>query len=165
MTSVWNDINVHTHTITYNIHTYLPLLQPKKEFPWRNGYWGNAEMKSMLYLVDGENVDMKNLICLDVPSVRPLLKGTWKYGEFGPTSKEIKEATGRDTYNLEYNMGSAFTIHGINLVNDRVLRYLHIRLDPTIFKSTRHDSYLNISIIAWYSTLKILIFSTIYSHI
>ena len=39
-----------------------------------------------------------------------------------------------------------------------VLRYLHIRLDYFFFYST-------ISIIAWYSTLKILISSTIYSHI
>ena len=43
--------------------------------------------------------------------------------------------------------------------------YSHIRLTLDHFWATQADSHSTISIIAWYSTLKILIFSTIYSHI
>ena len=51
----------------------------------------------------------------------------------------------------------------LDIGSGRVLRYLHIGLDYFFVYSTQLNS--TISIIAWYSMLKILIFSTIYSHI
>ena len=46
-----------------------------------------------------------------------------------------------------------------------VLQYLHIRLTFDHFWATRPKLHSTISIIAWFFTLEILIFSTMYLHI
>ena len=81
----------------------LPDKKPKKvETPWKNGYWYNREMSTQYMLVEGEKVEMRNVVDWDYPDVKPQLVKNWKYGNFGPVkNKEVAEISGIENYNLE----------------------------------------------------------------
>ena len=72
--------------------------------PWKNGYWASAEAPGFIYVVDGEIMHMKNMIALDYPDVQPSFSLTLKHGDFGPTRKEVAEASGADRNNIEMEM-------------------------------------------------------------
>ena len=72
--------------------------------PWKNGYWASADEPGFIYIVDGENMDMKNMIALDYPDVQSRFSLTLKHGHFGPPRKEVAEATGADRNNIEMEM-------------------------------------------------------------
>ena len=73
----------------------------KVETPWRNGIWYNRDMVTQYNLVDGEKVEMRNVVDWDYPDVKPQMVKTWKYGDFGPANKEVAEISGIENYNLE----------------------------------------------------------------
>merc|ERR1719242_1750421 len=76
-------------------------LDKKKRTPWRNGIWYNRDMVTQYNLVDGEKVEMRNVVDWDYPDVKPQMVKTWKYGDFGPANKEVAEISGIENYNLE----------------------------------------------------------------
>jgi len=70
--------------------------------PWKNGHYHTRAMPSMLYLVDGENFIMYP--ASGKPSNvydNPTSKGTWKYGDFGEASAEVKKESGKSRYNIQ----------------------------------------------------------------
>ena len=72
--------------------------------PWREGYWYNGEAGCYITIISGENVEMKNLACLDYPGVRTILRSKITFGDYGPTPKDILDKTGIDTYNIRLEM-------------------------------------------------------------
>ena len=73
--------------------------------PWRNGYWASPNMPAYLWVVDGEKVEIKNMIALDYPDIDV---GGWactlKHGNFGPPKKEVADTTGAEHINVEMEM-------------------------------------------------------------
>ena len=78
--------------------------------PWKNGYWASADVPGFIYVVEGENMHMKNMIALDYPDIESGFSLTLKHGDFGPPRKEVAEATGgADRNNIEMEfMGQKF---------------------------------------------------------
>ena len=72
---------------------------------WLDGLWFFEDFKFVVYEVKGDTSNWRNLGYFDYPDLNvDCITGTWKYGEFGETSAEVKEATGADTYNVDMNM-------------------------------------------------------------
>ena len=69
------------------------MTDPKSKTPWKNGYWINERVNVMIFIVNGEKMDGKQLVALDYPDIE---EGGWKctikYGDFGPARKEIADA-------------------------------------------------------------------------
>ena len=51
--------------------------EEKNKTPWLNGYWYSESQTCFMYIVDGEYVDLKNMICIEYPEIKPMMKGTW----------------------------------------------------------------------------------------
>ena len=68
----------------------------ERNTPWKNGYWYNKNEKCMLTIINGEKVELRNLIALDFPDsdMEPLSRGTITFGDFGPAIDDIATATG-----------------------------------------------------------------------
>ena len=88
-----------------------------KETPWQNGYWSAQKsaqkMPSLIFLIDGENMSMKSLIALDYPDLEGGYECTIKSGNFGATRKEIAEATGADSYNVQIAWFKKLNTNGV----------------------------------------------------
>ena len=67
----------------------------------KNGYWYNEKEKCILYFINGEYIELKNLICLDYPDIKPVMVGTCIYGDFGPAAETVVKASGAKNYNLK----------------------------------------------------------------
>ena len=73
----------------------------KKKTSCKNGYWYNEKEKCILYYIDGEYIELKNLICLDYPDIKPVMVGTCIYGDFGTATEAVVKASGAKNYNLK----------------------------------------------------------------
>ena len=53
------------------------MTETEKNSPCKNGYWYNKNEKCMLTIINGENVELRNLIALDFPDsdMKPLRPG------------------------------------------------------------------------------------------
>ena len=71
--------------------------------PWRDGYWANPAMPAFLNHVNGEKWEGKSMIAMDYPDIEGSAGWacTVKHGNFGPTRKEVADATGAECNNLE----------------------------------------------------------------
>ena len=69
--------------------------------PWKSGTWYSPLSMSQLFYVDGEKVEIKNMISLDFSESKPLFSGIWAQGDFGPAKPEIVEKTGVQNYNVQ----------------------------------------------------------------
>ena len=70
--------------------------QPKCQ----EGYWTFGEVKALLCMIHGDEIKIKNLICLDYPDLPHTFVMTVHYGDFGEAHEDIKQATGRSKYNV-----------------------------------------------------------------
>ena len=70
-------------------------------FPWKSGTWYSPLSRSQLFYVDGEKVEIKNMISLDFSDSKPLFTGIWAQGDFGPARSELVEMTGVQNYNVQ----------------------------------------------------------------
>ena len=84
-----------------------------KKTPWRNGIWYNENHKCFLTYIEGEKMEMKNMICLDYPEFKSALTGILTFGDFGPAAPEIVEATGIKNYNFETKLEYFGKIPGV----------------------------------------------------
>ena len=80
--------------------------------PWRNGNWFSEQVPFLIRVVDGENVEGKNMISLDYPDIKGNFPGTLKFGNFGPARKEISDVTGVDHYNMEITYFGVMKVYG-----------------------------------------------------
>ena len=74
--------------------------KPKKD-PWRNGFWYNRDMVTQYWLVEGDRIEMRNVVDWDYPDVKPQMVKHWKYGDFGPANKEVARVSGIENSNIE----------------------------------------------------------------
>ena len=85
-----------------------------KEFPWKNGMWYNPGQTCMLYCVNGETADCKNIMVLDYAKTTAMFSGKWISGDdFGDVPEEhVEKVGGVKKYNLmmDYNL---FKIPGV----------------------------------------------------
>ena len=72
--------------------------------PLRDGYWANPDAPAFLNLVNGEKWEGKTMIALDYPDIESGWAGTIKHGNFGPTRKEVADATGAEYNNFEMDV-------------------------------------------------------------
>ena len=77
-----------------------------KKTSWKNGYWFTTGQRGLLYNVNDKKAECKNLVCLDYPSAKKFMSGTWSYGDFGPAPEEISEATGIKNHNIMMDYGA-----------------------------------------------------------
>ena len=81
--------------------------------PWKNGFWFNKASPVFIMSVENEDMKCKNLVFFDNPEVKDLMKGKWKFGDFGKARDEFIEKTGIQNYNLKADM-MGFNLHGKN---------------------------------------------------
>ena len=87
--------------MSVSLASHYVSLEPVKKTMWNNGYWYNKNQKYLLYIVDGENVETKPMICVDYPDIiKPFMNGSWIFGDFGPADPEIVKYTEIQNYNL-----------------------------------------------------------------
>ena len=55
-----------------------------KETPWKNGFWYNKTSKCFLVSIEGENAEMKNIVCLDYPGKGPCTNHVDRFSGFWP---------------------------------------------------------------------------------
>jgi len=71
-------------------------------------------MPSYVFAIEGEKADAKSLIALDYPDIESTMPpNIMKSGDFGATRKEIAEATGADTYNVEILWYGTYKMEGV----------------------------------------------------
>ena len=75
--------------------------EPTSDVPWKSGTWYSPLEASQLYFVDGEKVEIKNMISLDFPDSKAMFSGVWAQGDFGPAKSELVEKTGVQNYNVQ----------------------------------------------------------------
>ena len=83
---------------------------------WLDGLFTSSTNVSMIADVKGETALFRNLAEFDFPDYTPEepMTGTWKYGKFTEASKEVKEATGEEFYNVEMSyMDGKMTMYGV----------------------------------------------------
>ena len=79
----------------------MSLEEKTSHTPWKSGTWYSLLSRSQLFYVNGEKVEIKNMISLDFSDSKPLFTGTWAQGDFGPAKSEIVEMTGVQNYNVQ----------------------------------------------------------------
>ena len=73
-------------------------------------------MLAYTYEVDGESVVMEDAATRseEVKTVNELMKGTWKYGDFGKAHDAVAEATGKTINDVEMILwGGYLTVGGV----------------------------------------------------
>ena len=50
-------------------HQDIKMTTEEKKTPWKNGYWYNKSQACFLMIIDGEKVELKNLVCLEYPGI------------------------------------------------------------------------------------------------
>ena len=83
---------------------------------WVDGLYYSKENFAALQDVKGETAIWKNHTELDYPDLQGSsgMKGSWTYGKYHETPKEIEEKTGAKHYDLEINfMGGTFKMFGV----------------------------------------------------
>merc|ERR1711936_924750 len=73
------------------IRNKMSLEETTSNVPWKSGTWYSPLSISQLFYVDGEKVEIKNVISLDFSDSKPLFSGIWAQGDFGPAKAEIFE--------------------------------------------------------------------------
>jgi len=69
----------------------------------KEGYWYNENAGGFIQVCKGNKMSCMNMIALDFPDLaKPISEMGWTFGEFGPATKEVKEASGCDTNNLQF---------------------------------------------------------------
>ena len=70
--------------------------------PWKNGMYFSSHMKSQLIKVDGNDAVIHSVAYLEYPEkARKLPARKWKFGDFGPARKEVRDAAnGIENYNI-----------------------------------------------------------------
>ena len=84
--------------------------------PWNDGFYYSSKSSFVVTEVKGNNSFHRNLVELDYPDIdgSKSMKGTWTFGEYHETSKEIEEKTGAKHYDLEIvSMGGKFKSYGV----------------------------------------------------
>ena len=83
--------------------------------PWVDGLWHMEGSSNSLNKVKGGEARWTNLAELEYPDLElsPYI-GSWTYGSYKKTPKDIAEKTGADHFNLEMkHFDGAFTFHGV----------------------------------------------------
>ena len=83
--------------------------------PWSDGFYYSSKSPFMVTEVRGNTVYHRNLVELDYPELEAKgMTGTWTFGKFKETLKEIEEKTGSKTYDLEIvAMDGKFKAYGV----------------------------------------------------
>ena len=87
----------------------------KAKTPWVDGLWYFENTPNTINDVKGGQAVWKNLAELDHPGyeLSPYV-GSWTYGKYHETSKEIEEKTGAKHYDVEMkHFGGAITFYGV----------------------------------------------------
>ena len=83
---------------------------------WVDGLYYSKSSPFTIFEVKGETASWRNIVELDYPDLQKqsALTGTWTYGRFHETKKEIEEITGAKYYDIEMKfMGGAITMYGV----------------------------------------------------
>ena len=74
----------------------------KMSTPWSDGFYYSTE-SPFINEVKGNTVYLRNLVELEYPDigVDSSMKGSWTFGKFHETSKEIHDKTGAKHYDVE----------------------------------------------------------------
>ena len=75
---------------------------------WKNGVWYSSSVKNYCIIVKGNDAKWMIMSSLDFPEAKPNFIGSWNYGEFGQASPDVIKATGKENYNVEFQMGSNY---------------------------------------------------------
>ena len=51
----------------------------EKKTPWKNGYWYNKSQACFLMIIEGEKVELKNLVCLEYPGISYFYIEKWTF--------------------------------------------------------------------------------------
>ena len=83
--------------------------------PWVDGLWYKEGSSNGINAVKGGEARWKNLGELEYPDLEfSMSVGSWTYGSYKETTKEIQEKTGVDHFNLEVkHFDGAFTSYGV----------------------------------------------------
>ena len=70
--------------------------------PWSDGFYYSTE-SPFINQVKGNKVYLRNLVELEFPEIEvdQSMKGSWTFGKFHETSKEIQDKTGANHYDVE----------------------------------------------------------------
>ena len=60
------------------------MADPTKKDAWRNGHWYSEQMPFLIWAVDGDKMEGRNMISLDYPDIEGSYPGTLESGDFGP---------------------------------------------------------------------------------
>ena len=84
--------------------------------PWCDGFYYSSKSSFVVTEVRGNNSYMRNLVELDYQEIDSSrsMQGTWTFGKYHETLKEIEEKTGANNYDLEIvSMGGRFKSYGV----------------------------------------------------
>lgn len=84
--------------------------------PWKNGYYRSLDLNAWLFHIEEEDCVMEG-VSGKPTNEDPILKGTFKYGDFGDAHPDVVKETGKKKYNVEMNLwGGLWKSHAV--VND-----------------------------------------------
>ena len=77
----------------------------KQPWPWVDGLWYMEGFPNSINAVKGGEAKWTNLGELEYPDFESSMSvGSWTYGSYKETPKEIQEETGVDHFNLEMTL-------------------------------------------------------------
>ena len=83
-----------------------------ENYPWQKGNWFSEQLPFLIWIVEGDKMEGKNMISLDYPDIKGSFPGKLKFGDFGPARKEISDVTGVDYYNIEITYFGVVKVYG-----------------------------------------------------
>ena len=88
------------------------------EARFRDGFWFNDKVPCTYFIASGGRMDVKAMTCVDYPKLEGEFQVPIKFGDYGPTRKEIAEATGMENYNLKLEFFYDYYPETPGVIND-----------------------------------------------
>ena len=72
---------------------------------WKDGIWYSNSVKNYCIIVKGNDAKWMTMSSLDFPEAKPNFIGSWHFGKFGKANPEVTKASGKENYNVKFQMG------------------------------------------------------------
>ena len=91
--------------------------------PWKDGIWYSESSKQFYVIVKGREAVWKKINCLDIPDSKSMFVGKWNFGEFDKAQPEVAEKSGKENYDVEFDIEFMKMYGAIDKSGDKIYMF------------------------------------------